>query len=56
MLASRVAARGFRAGAPRISIAAGRGYAEQSRAAQNTAPPVEVFGLDGTYASALVRS
>ena len=30
-----------------------RGYA-QAAAVQDTKPPVAVFGLDGTYASALV--
>lgn len=60
MLASRVAARSARVAAPRFSIAATRGFAEQAKPAassssgQNTKPPVEVFGLDGTYASALV--
>ena len=60
MLASRVAARTARVAlaAPRLSIAATRGYAEPAKSsgqAQNTRPPIEVFGVDGTYASALVR-
>ena len=57
MLAARVAARTARVAAPRISLAATRGYAELAKPAassQNTKPPIEVFGLDGTYASALV--
>ena len=54
MLAARVAARTARVAAPRISIAATRGYAEPAKPSANTKPPVEVFGLDGTYASALV--
>jgi len=54
MLASRVAARSARVAAPRISVAATRGYAEPARATANTKPPVALFGLDGTYASALV--
>jgi F-type H+-transporting ATPase subunit O len=57
MLAARVAARSARVAAPRLSIAATRGYAEPAKPAasgQNTKPPIEVFGLDGTYASALV--
>jgi F-type H+-transporting ATPase subunit O len=54
MLAARVAARTARVAAPRISVAATRGYAEPAKPAANTKPPVEVFGLDGTYASALV--
>ncbi|KAK4547973.1 hypothetical protein LTR36_010692 [Oleoguttula mirabilis] len=53
MLASRVAARSARVAAPRISIAATRGYAEPAKGAQNTKPPVPVYGLDGTYANAL---
>lgn len=62
MLASRVAARSARVAAPRFSIAATRHYAEpakpassQQAAPANTKPPIEVFGLDGTYATALVR-
>lgn len=56
MLASRVAARSARVAAPRMSVAATRSYAEPAKpAAQaNTKPPVALFGLDGTYASALV--
>ncbi|KAK5136047.1 hypothetical protein LTR08_004301 [Meristemomyces frigidus] len=53
MLASRVAARSARVAAPRFSVAATRGYAAPAQNAQNTKPPVAVFGLDGTYASAL---
>ncbi|KAK5120197.1 hypothetical protein LTR85_006403 [Meristemomyces frigidus] len=53
MLASRVVARSARVAAPRISLAATRGYAEPAKAAQNTKPPVPLYGLDGTYASAL---
>lgn len=55
MLASRVIARSARVAAPRYSLAATRGYAEASKPAANTQPPIEVFGLDGTYATALVR-
>lgn len=43
--------------APRFSIAATRSYAEPAKApasSQNTKPPVPLYGLDGTYASALV--
>lgn len=54
MLASRLAARTVRVAAPRVSLAATRGYAEQAKSASNTKPPVPLFGLDGTYASALV--
>ncbi|KAK0290930.1 ATP synthase F0 subcomplex subunit OSCP atp5 [Friedmanniomyces endolithicus] len=53
MLASRIAARSARVAAPRISLAATRGYAEPAKSAQNTKPPVALYGLDGTYASAL---
>ncbi|KAK3116887.1 ATP synthase F0 subcomplex subunit OSCP atp5 [Teratosphaeriaceae sp. CCFEE 6253] len=53
MLASRIAARSARVAAPRVSVAATRGYAEPAKSAQNTKPPVPLFGLDGTYASAL---
>jgi len=54
MLASRLAARTARVAAPRVSFAATRSYAEQAKPAANTRPPVPLFGLDGTYASALV--
>ena len=76
MLASRVALRSVRVAAPRLSLAASRGFADekssqgqqQQRPAQSSAPPssssssasqnvtvpAEVYGLDGTYASALV--
>lgn len=55
MLASRIAVRGARVAAPRFSIAATRSFAEQAKPQSETRPPVEVYGLDGTYASALVR-
>lgn len=54
MLASRLAARSARVAAPRASIAPLRTYAAPA-AAQDTKPPVALFGVDGTYASALVR-
>ncbi|WPH04985.1 atp synthase subunit 5, mitochondrial [Acrodontium crateriforme] len=53
MLASRVAARSARVAAPRFQPAATRGYAEAAKSAVNSKPPVALFGLDGTYASAL---
>lgn len=57
MLASRVAVRSARVAAPRMSVAATRGYAEPAKAPEvNSKPPVALFGVDGTYASALVRS
>lgn len=57
MLAGRVAARSFRVAAPRFQIAATRSFAEAAAkpADSSTKPPVELFGVDGTYASALVR-
>lgn len=54
MLASRIAARSARVAAPRVSYAATRGYAEPAKGARDSKPPVPLFGLDGTYASALV--
>lgn len=60
MFTSRALSTALRAGAPRAPIAARfaatRGYA--AAAAPNSAetkPPVALFGIDGTYASALVR-
>jgi hypothetical protein len=38
--------------APRVSMAARRCYA--APAAADTKPPIELYGVDGTYASALV--
>lgn len=52
MLAARVGARSVRVAVSRAPIAATRSFAD---AKANTRPPVELFGLDGTYASALVR-
>ena len=54
MLASRVAARSARAAAPRFSAVSVRGFADAAKV--DSKPPVALFGLDGTYASALVRS
>ncbi|KAJ9623499.1 ATP synthase F0 subcomplex subunit OSCP atp5 [Taxawa tesnikishii (nom. ined.)] len=54
MLSGRYAARAARVAAPRASIVpsvAVRGYAAPAN--QSTKPPVPLFGLDGTYASAL---
>ena len=60
MSAARAFSTAFRAGAPRAPIAARyaatRSYA--AAAAPSGAavkPPVALFGVDGTYASALVR-
>ncbi|OQO08571.1 ATP synthase subunit 5, mitochondrial [Cryoendolithus antarcticus] len=54
MLASRVAARSARVAAPRLaqSPLCVRGFAD-AKAGADTKPPIALFGLDGTYASAL---
>ncbi|KAK8217365.1 ATP synthase F0 subcomplex subunit OSCP atp5 [Zalaria obscura] len=52
MFAGRVAARAARVAAPRAPIASVRTYAAAASSAA-TKPPVALFGLDGTYASAL---
>lgn len=54
MLASRVAARSARAAAPRFQAVSSRGFAEAAKV--DSKPPVALFGVDGTYASALVRN
>jgi F-type H+-transporting ATPase subunit O len=54
MLASRVAARSARAAAPRFQAVFSRGFAEAAKV--DAKPPVPLFGVDGTYASALVRN
>lgn len=51
MLATRVAARSARVAAPRVSAITTRSFADVKA---NTKPPVQLFGVDGTYASALV--
>lgn len=51
---SRQALRTFRAAAPVARpIAARRTYAAAAAASENVTPPITVFGLDGTYATAL---
>lgn len=52
MLASRVAARSARVAAPRFQAVSSRGFAEAAKV--DAKPPVPLFGVDGTYASALV--
>lgn len=54
MLSGRIAARATRVAAPRAPIAV-RSYAAAASSASSAAskPPVALFGLDGTYASAL---
>lgn len=58
MSAARAFSTALRAGAPRAPIAARfaatRSYAAAASSA-NSKPPVPLFGVDGTYASALVR-
>lgn len=52
---SRQALRTFRAAAPVARpLAARRTYAAAA-ASENVTPPLAVFGIDGTYATALVR-
>ncbi|KXS94396.1 hypothetical protein AC578_7797 [Pseudocercospora eumusae] len=55
MLAGRIAARSARVAAPRFQVAATRSFAQTAAkpAAADSKPPVELFGVDGTYASAL---
>jgi hypothetical protein len=59
MSAARAFSTAFRAGAPRAPIAARvagiRGYAAAAPSSGASKPPVALFGVDGTYASALVR-
>ena len=53
MFSGRIAVRAARAAVPRAPIAPVRSYAVAASAA-STRPPVALYGLDGTYASALV--
>ncbi|KAM3419427.1 hypothetical protein BST61_g5354 [Cercospora zeina] len=54
MFAGRVAARSVRVAAPRFQVAATRSFAEAAvKPASETRPPIDVYGVDGTYASAL---
>lgn len=58
MLSSRVARAGLRASAQQFAVprtAAINGLRSYATPAQNVSPPVALFGVDGTYASALVR-
>ena len=54
MLASRVVARSARAAAPRFQAVSSMGFAEAVKI--DAKPPVAVYGVDGTYATALVRN
>ncbi|KAF2741005.1 OSCP-domain-containing protein [Polyplosphaeria fusca] len=57
MYTSRALSTALRAGAPRapiaVRVAATRSYAAPASPSSNTKPPVALFGIDGTYASAL---
>lgn len=56
MLSRQALLRSARAAAPSRAIASqARFYATPAANESNVRPPVAVFGLDGTYASALVR-
>jgi hypothetical protein len=60
MLAGRLVAQAARSAAPRASIAsrtAFRTYATPAagQSGQNVNPPIALYGIDGTYATALVR-
>jgi F-type H+-transporting ATPase subunit O len=55
MFAGRVATRTARVAAPRFQLAATRSFAVSAARPADNRPPVELFGVDGTYASALVR-
>jgi F-type H+-transporting ATPase subunit O len=60
MFSSRALTTAFRAATPRAPIAARvaatRSYAAAAApSSAQTKPPVALFGIDGTYASALVR-
>jgi hypothetical protein len=59
MSAARAFSTALRAGAPRAPIAARvagiRSYAAATATSAANKPPVALFGVDGTYASALVR-
>ncbi|KAL1599952.1 ATP synthase F0 subcomplex subunit OSCP atp5 [Nothophoma quercina] len=56
MSAARAFSTALRAGVPRAPIAArfARGYAAAAPSSAATKPPVALFGVDGTYASALL--
>ena len=57
MLSGRIVAQAARSATPRVPIASRtvfRSYAAAA-AGQNVKPPVALYGVDGTYATALVR-
>lgn len=55
MFAGRLATRAVRSGASIAPRAAIRSYATPAAASQNILPPIALYGIDGTYATALVR-
>lgn len=55
MFAGRLAARAARSGASIAPRAVIRSYATPAAASQNILPPIALYGIDGTYATALVR-
>jgi len=55
MLSSRVAAQAARLSAPRASMAVRTPLIRTYATAADTKPPIPMYGVDGTYASALVR-
>jgi F-type H+-transporting ATPase subunit O len=54
MLSSRVARAGLRASTPISRSVAFGGIRTYAAAAQDVRPPVALYGIDGTYANALV--
>lgn len=52
---SRQALRSLRAAAPQRTLARSSVRSYAAAAAQDVKPPVSIYGLDGTYATALVR-
>lgn len=55
MLSRQVLLRSARAAAPSRAIASQVRFYAAPAANENVKPPVALFGLDGTYATALVR-
>lgn len=52
---SRQVFRSVRTAAPRLSQTSTRTFAAAASTSENVKAPVAVYGLDGTYATALVR-
>lgn len=55
MLSRQVLLRSARAAAPSRALASQVRFYAAPAASENVKPPVALFGLDGTYATALVR-